>query len=98
MRQINVYRETKKCGFCRTFYLIFQISLFKIFGAEKLPQGNGNMEDGELASRGGYPYTFPPLAQRGTSKAFHSTADTRCARRSEMSEHIRRVRAVTKPS
>ena len=64
----------------------------------RLPQGNGNMEDGELASRGGYPYTFPPLAQRGTSKAFHSTADTRCACRSEMSEHIRRVRAVTKPS
>ena len=43
----------------------------------------------------GIPLHLSPLAQRGTSKAFHSTADTRCACRSEMSEHIRRVRAVT---
>ncbi len=64
----------------------------------RLPQGNGNMEEASLRAEGDTPTPFPPLAQRGTSKAFHSTADTRCACRSEMSEHIRRVRAVTEPS
>ena len=42
------------------------------------------------------PFTLPcPIAVKGTSKAFHSTAGPRCACRSEMNEGIRFVRAVT---